>query len=112
MSRHIFIIYIFVYIYSRKRESKKNIRRFQPLPPGNDSSKPSTLNGVDPRTDPRAAETRLPKIGSNGLWMGTPSMYAAPHPYYVDRNGKRNSSLQRASSEERLHQRMLFFVVE
>lgn len=88
----------------RKRESKKNIRRFQPLPPGNDSSKHSTLNGVDPRTDPRAAETRLPKIGSNGLWMGTPSMCAAPHPYYVDRNGKRSSPLQRASSEERLHQ--------
>ena len=61
---------------------------------------------MDPRTDPRAAETRLPKIGSNGLWMGTPSMCAAPHPYYVDRNGKRSSPLQRASSEERLHQSM------
>lgn len=95
----------------RKRDSKKNIRRFQPLPTGNDSSKPSTLNGIDPRMDPRSPENRLPKVGSSGLWMGgTPSMYASPPPqtnyHYADkdRHGKRSSSLQRASSEERLHQ--------
>lgn len=98
-------IAICVYCCRRqKKESRKNVRRFQPLPHGNDASKHSTLNGVDPRS----VETRLPKVGSNGLWMGTPSMYATPHPYYVDRqpdrNPKRSSSLQRASSEERLHQ--------
>lgn len=100
----------------RKKESKKNNRRFQPLQSGNDSSKHSTLNGVDPRMDPRSAENRLPKVGSNGLWMGgAPSMYAVPPPnnYHYgdrdrdrerDRHGKRSSSLQRTTSEERLHQ--------
>ncbi|XP_052072031.1 uncharacterized protein LOC127710283 isoform X2 [Mytilus californianus] len=100
----------------RKKESKKNNRRFQPLQSGNDSSKHSTLNGVDPRVDPRSTENRLPKVGSNGLWMGgAPSMYAVPPPnnYHYgdrdrdrerDRHGKRSSSLQRTTSEERLHQ--------
>ncbi|VDI63732.1 Hypothetical predicted protein [Mytilus galloprovincialis] len=101
----------------RKKEPKKNNnRRFQPLQSGNDSSKHSTLNGVDPRVDPRNAENRLPKVGSNGLWMGgTPSMYAGPPQanYHYgdrdrdrerDRHGKRSSSLQRTTSEERLHQ--------
>lgn len=108
------------FLFRRKKEPKKNNnRRFQPLQSGNDSSKHSTLNGVDPRVDPRNAENRLPKVGSNGLWMGgTPSMYAGPPQanYHYgdrdrdrerDRHGKRSSSLQRTTSEERLHQSKL-----
>lgn len=53
---------------------------------------------MDPRLDPRLAP-RLPKVGSSGLWLGTPSMYASDQSgYYMD---KPRSAINRSASETR-----------
>lgn len=56
-------------------------------------------NGIDPRMEHPPS---LPKVGSNGLWMGgNPSMYAPGKPYYND-NRRPQNSMMRATSEDRL----------
>lgn len=56
-------------------------------------------NGIDPRMEHPPS---LPKVGSNGLWMGAnPAMYAPGKPYYND-NRRPQNSMMRATSEDRL----------
>ncbi|KAJ8318115.1 hypothetical protein KUTeg_003206 [Tegillarca granosa] len=101
----VILIILSVIIYctcGRKRDSDKDIRRFHQLTPNTDSSlsKHSTLsNAMDPRLDPRLAP-RLPKVGSSGLWLGTPSLYASEQSqgYYMD---KPRGAINRSASETR-----------
>nr|XP_011446872.2 uncharacterized protein LOC105341834 isoform X2 [Crassostrea gigas]XP_034313493.1 uncharacterized protein LOC105341834 isoform X2 [Crassostrea gigas] len=59
-------------------------------------------NGIDPRMEHPPS---LPKVGSNGLWMGAnPAMYAPGKPYYND-NRRPQNSMMRATSEDRLSPR-------
>lgn len=77
----IFVIYLLC--GKRRRRHQRENKKFQQLSPHTSPahSQPSTLGHGGP------GDPRLPKVSSNGLWVGTPSIYAAtPSPaYYIGR---------------------------
>ncbi|XP_062598069.1 uncharacterized protein LOC134259507 isoform X1 [Saccostrea cucullata] len=107
----VILIVLAVIIYcacGKRREHEEKHRR---LP--NSISQDTSLsrnskygNGMDPRMEP-PPDPRLPKVGSNGLWMGAPSMYTPgkPQMYYNDNQRRHQPSVQRAISEDRLSPR-------
>ncbi|XP_070188137.1 uncharacterized protein [Littorina saxatilis] len=110
----IFIAIVAVVIYllcgKRRRKKERDQKKFHQLSPHTSPthSQPSTLgHGPPGGTDPR-----LPKVSSNGLWVGAPGIYAStPSPaYYYGRPGgpgkphhlMQPAVMQRASSETRI----------
>ncbi|KAK7498333.1 hypothetical protein BaRGS_00010593 [Batillaria attramentaria] len=94
----------------KRRKHQRESKKFQQLSPHTSPthSQPSTL-GHGP------GDPRLPKVSSNGLWVGTPSIYAAtPSPaYYYGRPPPKGHGhpvqpavMQRATSETRLPQQV------
>ncbi|KAL3876877.1 hypothetical protein ACJMK2_034659 [Sinanodonta woodiana] len=76
---------------ARKQTTKHFPHPHHQLPPNQDpsQSKHSSLSRVNPGyADPRY-DYRLPKVGSNPLWFGTPSVYGVhqPQPGYGMRQG-------------------------
>ncbi|XP_076458857.1 uncharacterized protein LOC143292453 isoform X2 [Babylonia areolata] len=97
----------------RRRKEEREQQKFRQLTPHTSPthSQPSTLShGPQSQVDP----ARLPKVGSNGLWMGAPGIYAStPSPAYGLGGGRPGGKshhlmqpavMQRASSDPRLLQ--------
>lgn len=98
----VILIVLAVIIYcacgKRKRRDDKHRRLAHNQSQDTSLSKSSKYgNGIEARMEPS-----LPKVGSNGLWMGgNPSMYAPGKPYFNDSRRPPNS-IMRATSEDRL----------
>ncbi|KAK3090800.1 hypothetical protein FSP39_014738 [Pinctada imbricata] len=109
----VFLILLAIVIYCvcgrRRRQSRKD-NPFKQLPTVNNSSASkhsSYSSDLHPRLD-QSIDPRLPKVGSSGLWMGTPSLYAPTQkPYYPSQPGRHFVPMQRATSEDRLTSRYM-----
>ncbi|XP_061181845.1 uncharacterized protein LOC133190314 isoform X2 [Saccostrea echinata] len=104
----VILIILAVIIYcacgKRRRHEEKHRRLPNSISQDTSLSKSSKYgNGMDPRMEP-PPDPRLPKVGSNGLWMGAPSMYTSgkPQMYYNDNQRRHQPAVQRAISEDRL----------
>lgn len=100
----VILIALAVIIYCTCGKRKRRDEKHRRLPTNSQNSslaKNSQYgNGLDARME-LPADPRLPKVGSNGLWMGTPSMYPPGKSYYHD-NQRRPQNMQRAISDDRL----------
>lgn len=98
-------IYDLFFFTFRKRKRRDEKHRRLPTNSQNSSLAKNSQygNGLDARME-LPADPRLPKVGSNGLWMGTPSMYPPGKSYYHD-NQRRPQNMQRAISDDRLSPR-------
>lgn len=98
-----FLFIILLQFRKRKRRDDKHRRLSHNQSQDTSLGKSSKYgNGIDPRMEHPPS---LPKVGSNGLWMGgNPSMYAPGKPYYND-NRRPQNSMMRATSEDRLSPR-------
>ncbi|KAL8559126.1 hypothetical protein ACOMHN_046174 [Nucella lapillus] len=116
----VIFVAVIIYLFCGKRRQKKEEERekqhkFHHLTPHTSPahSQPSTLNrGPSQPPPPVPDPQRLPKVGSYGLWVGAPGIYAnTPSPAYAysaGRVGGRSHHLMqpavmhRASSDTRL----------
>ena len=113
MYKKLIIIYLSCFsFHSRRRRKPEKPRGFNHLPPNHDVnvSKYSHYTDHSARLD-ASLDTRLPKVGSSGLWMGgAPSMYAPPSKGFIHDQQRRQvypnqPPMQRAHSEDRLTSR-------
>jgi hypothetical protein len=90
----------------RKKQDEKHRRLPQNISHDTSLGKNSKYgNGMDPRME--HPDPRLPKVGTNGLWMGAPSIYTPgkSQMYYNDNQRKQQPAMQRAISDDRLSPR-------
>ncbi|XP_048759167.2 uncharacterized protein LOC125668794 isoform X3 [Ostrea edulis] len=99
------VLAVLIYCVCGKRKKHEEKHRRLPQSGSHDTSlgKNSKYgNGMDPRME--HSDPRLPKVGTNGLWMGAPSIYTPgkSQMYYNDNQRKQQPAMQRAISDDRL----------